>query len=750
MNKTQSLTFTLTVFLSAYLLFVVQPIVGKAILPVLGGTPMVWNTTMMFFQILLLGGYFYAHTIAKIRSIKTQSALHAAFILGAGLITLPMVTTMPPPTDADDPLFWQLGAMGLMIGLPFLFLSASAPLLQKWFSQTTHPDADNPYFLYAASNIGSVLALLLYPVLVERFLPLPEQSLFWTGGYTALLLLMVACAALAISRLGTHHTEEDIFATKDKTSPTRKTIGLWLLLSFVPSSLMLGYTSFITTDIGSLPLFWVIPLALYILSFVIAFSKRTIIPLPATNAVYAILTVIIFAMMGSVYYMKLELGIALGLLFFITSIMCHQELVRLKPSAHHLTLFYLVMSLGGALGGIFNALIAPLIFVKSYEFMMTLALSLLCWNISAGFSLPASGSRNTPQFTLLIVLALALLSFLILEFAFGTKYQLALPILGLLSIPLILILMDRKPYFIAACLAFLLATPIIPWTGETKIVDISRNYFGTLTTADNGQTRNLSHGITLHGSQPLDPKHKTVPLTYYNQKTAIGQAFGIVENHRKTIKASGLGLGTGSVSCLLRKDDQVTFYEIDPDIIRIAQNPEIFSYLQDCPPASEIIQGDARLKIQNAPDHAYDLTLVDVFSSDSIPMHLITKEATELYLQKTSPDGLVIFHISSRSFKLENEVGQIADAISIPAYMTISPAGTAEGTDYDYAASKVVVLTRNKQYIGDLENLGWQPVHGITGRNAWTDTYVNPLRSIYFGMFQKQPKQESTSSPKTE
>ncbi|HNS45368.1 MAG TPA: spermidine synthase, partial [Alphaproteobacteria bacterium] len=627
MNKTQSLAFTLTVFLSAYLLFVVQPIVGKAILPVLGGTPMVWNTTMMFFQILLLGGYFYAHTLSKIGSLKIQSALHAGLILAAGLITLPMATTMNPPADTQSPLIWQLGEMILMIGLPFLFLSASAPLLQKWFSQTTHPDAHNPYFLYSASNIGSVLALILYPVLAERVLPLPEQSVFWAAGYAGLWLLMVGCSVLAISRLGRHQVEEDIFNDADNAAPDKKTIALWLLLSFVPSSLMLGYTSFITTDIGSLPLFWVIPLALYILSFVIAFSKRTLLPLPVTRTVYAILTTILFAMMGSIYYLKLELGLALGVLFFVTAIMCHQELVRLKPTTHHLTLFYLVMSCGGALGGIFNALIAPLIFVKPYELMIVLGLSLFCWNLPAKLSLSSQPNQKTALLILATTLTIGIASFLILRYAFGSNLQLLLPLIGIMSILLILGVMDRRPYFIAACLVFLLATPIIPWSGKNKIVDISRNYFGTLTTTDNDLTRNLSHGITLHGSQPLDPKYKTIPLTYYNPKTAIGQTFSIVEKSHDSIKTAGLGLGTGSVSCLLRPDDQITFYEIDPDIIRIASNPEIYSYLHDCPPKSGIVQGDARLKIQNAPDHSYDLVLVDVFSSDSIPMHLITKEA---------------------------------------------------------------------------------------------------------------------------
>ncbi|HRK98403.1 MAG TPA: hypothetical protein PLE43_08010 [Alphaproteobacteria bacterium] len=758
MHKSQTLFFTITIFLSAYLLFVVQPMIGKAMLPVLGGTPSVWNTTMLFFQILLLGGYFYAHAISKIKSLKIQFLSHFGFVLLAGLSTLPMMTTMPPPADLDNPMWWQIKNMMVLIGLPFLFLSATAPLLQKWFSHTSHPDAHNPYFLYASSNLGSVLALLLYPVLIEQFLPLAEQSLYWAIGYAVLTVLMLACTFTVLKRISIESS--DTQQTEDADlAPTWKTICLWMFLAFIPSSLMLGYTSFITSDIGSAPMFWVAPLTLYILSFVIAFAKKPLIPLKATRVVFAILFAVIYSMMGCSFFLKLELGIALGILFFVTAIMCHQELVRLKPPPKHLTLFYLIMSFGGALGGLFNALLAPVIFLKPYEFLITGALSLFCWNLSSSLSFKSIASHKKPMMILTLICLLALSSFMVLRHMVGTPYVFALPFLGFAAIPLVLILMDRKPYFIVACFVLSIATPFIPWQGLGKTVDISRNYFGTLITTDNPLTRNLAHGTTLHGSQPLNPADKTIPLTYYNSKTSIGESFEIVKKyHPSPLEVAGLGLGTGSVACLLRPQDHIQFFEIDPDIIRIASNPNIFSYLHDCPPQSDITQGDARLKVKNITDASYDLLLVDVFSSDSIPLHLITKQATEMYLSKIKSDGMVVFHVTSRYFELEPELALISQSLEIPAITKISSTGEVEGTDYQYFDTIAVILTRNETYLRELKSKGWLDVLANADQKPWSDDFANPLRAMSFNILEKRSAQKeaqaraiektgSTSSP---
>ncbi|MDY0030020.1 MAG: fused MFS/spermidine synthase [Pseudobdellovibrionaceae bacterium] len=744
MFKTQSFFFTITVFLSAYLLFVVQPLIGKIILPALGGTPMVWNTSMLFFQILLLGGYLYAHGITKIKSIRLQFAAHFGLVILAGLSTLPIYSgAQLVPDETVTPLIWQVQTMMYMVGLPFLFLSATAPLLQKWFSYSDHPDADNPYFLYASSNLGSVLALLLYPILVERLFPLAQQSEYWGYGYAMLGGFFLACCSLIFSHTKLKNTTEESHR-KDASdeAPSKATLLKWLFLAFIPSSLMIGLTNFITTDIGSMPLFWVIPLTLYILSFVIAFAKKPPVSLKVISFIFAALFTVIYCMTGAVYFLKIQLAIALSVLFFVTAVMCHMELNRLKPSTKHLTLFYLMMSVGGALGGVFNALLAPLIFVKPYEYVITGILSLFCWNMSGSVSqieLTAEKRRLT-MILLSVIACLAAISHVILGYFHHTAYMLAVPLIGMICVPVMLFLVDRRPYFIMAGILMAVATPFVPWEGNSRVVDMSRNYFGTLVTSDDEFVRNLSHGTTLHGAQPLDVAYKTLPLTYYNEKTSIGRAFEIGKGLMPSMNVAVLGLGTGSVNCLLRPADHVDYYEIDPDIVRIATNPSIFSYLDACETDKKIILGDARLKLQNAPDKSYDLMLIDVFSSDNIPMHLITVEAVQLALSKVKDDGLVVFHITSRYYELEPEVSAILSEIGVPGYFFMNRSRIIDGTPYRYYVAQSIVTTQSKELQAQLKTSGWKPAKTIEGLVPWTDDFANPLRAITYirSMFGEQ------------
>lgn len=742
MFKAQSFFFTITIFLSAYLLFVVQPLIGKIILPSLGGTPMVWNTSMLFFQILLLGGYLYAHGISQLKSLKVQFFAHFFLVLLAGLSTLPIYAgERLVPDESISPLLWQIKSMMYMVGLPFLFLSATAPLLQKWFSYSDHPDAGNPYFLYASSNLGSVLALLLYPALVERLFPLVQQSAYWGYGYGFLLIfVMVSCLTIfRRAKFNDHHEEPEALASSDKTAvqlqkPDLKTILLWMFLAFVPSSLMIGLTNFITTDIGSMPLFWVIPLALYILSFVIAFAKRQVISLKAISVLFVILYSVIYCMVGTVYFLKLQLGIALTLLFFVTAIMCHMELNRLKPSTKYLTLFYLIMSVGGALGGIFNALIAPVLFLKPYEYIITGVLSLFCWNISGSISQIENTPKNHRFGALMVacILVLGGIAFVILNYFKMNPYVLFLPLVCLFAIPFMLFLIDRRKYFIIAAIIMAIATPLVPWNTGDHVVDISRNYFGTLITTDSDLVRNLSHGTTLHGSQPLDPQYQNIPLTYFNPVTAIGQNFEFAKSYKNQLNVAVLGLGTGSVNCLLRDGDHVDFYEIDPDIVRIATDPQIFSYLDQCKTEHEIILGDARLKLENAEDHSYDLILIDVFSSDNIPMHLMSVESTRLALQKLKEDGILVFHITSRYYALKDEVFSIMNRLEIPSYFHQNKRGEIEGTPYQYEIAQVVSASHNPFYLNKLQSAEWQENTGKILLEPWTDDFANPLRAVIY------------------
>ncbi len=605
--------------------------------------------------------------------------IHMALFITA-FASLPMSITFEPPTNTESPLLWQIATMFGMIGLPFFVLSTSAPLLQKWFSLSTHPNADNPYFLYAASNIGSVLALLLYPVVIEYFLPLPEQTRGFQIGF---LMLGVSIAICGLS-LGKNAKKIANDAHDNTTpAPDTKTIATWIFLAFVPSSLMLGFTTFITNDVGATPLFWIIPLTLYIVSFIVAFSRQKFLTLNVTKPLYLLMfAVCTFHLTNVLGPQPWLVALSNGILFFLTATMCHQQLNHMKPKTDHMTLFFLMLSIGGALGGIFNALIAPVIFLKAYEFMVATALGLLCWGI-------------------------------------GIK--------------------QNKWFLITPILFFMLLLPPIPWQID-GLKEISRNYFGTLVVSDNGKVINLIHGNTVHGTQSIDPKFKTIPLTYYNPETGIGHGFSVVLKHKPDVNVAGLGMGTGSISCLLRPKDNLTFFEIDHDIIRIATDKNLFSYTSDCKTPYSIVQGDARLKLKESPDNSFDLTLVDVFSGDNIPMHLLTVEAASLYMQKTKKDGMIIFHISNRYMRLEQEVGLIAKSLDINAYHKMTPKGPIADTKFNFETTNVVILTNNPVYQKDLLKDGWQLMDSPnTTLHPWTDTYANLFRVLFRG--------QSISSP---
>jgi hypothetical protein len=666
--KSQQLIFTLTIFISAYLLFLIQPMVGKVLLPNLGGNPSVWNTAMVFFQVLLLLGYLYAHLLGKIKQVRYQVAIHGT-ILFLALLSLPMSVNISEPSGS--PFLWQIGTMAIMIGLPFFALSTSAPLLQKWFSVSDHPNADRPYFLYSASNIGSVLALLAYPIIVERFMPLQEQTIGFQIAFAVLVLSLILCGATVWKR----NLNQQVYDEADAKTPSLKTIGLWLLLAFVPSSMMLGYISFVTTDIGSAPLFWVVPLALYILSFVFAFATKKIIPMGVIYVGFIVMFVAANCI-GNWITIKylLEVGIAHTILFFLAAMLCHQKLDALKPHPKHLTLFFLIMSLGGALGGIFNSLIAPLIFVKPYEYMITSVLALICWSM---------GSQNRMLFVPVVVL-------------------------------------------------FMLMKPIVPWENEGyKILHVSRNYFGTLTVRDDGITRGLTHGTTQHGSQAVAEELRLKPITYYYQKTALVETLRIVKDFKPKLNATVLGLGVGVMSCHMRPNDNLTFYEIDPDVITLAKDSSLFTFISDCKTNVSIIEGDARLKLREAEAKSFDYILVDAFSGDNIPLHMITLNATEMYLDKLKSDGLLVFHVSNRYMALEEELALIADKLNIGVFRKKSEGGDIPNTNIKYYPTIVTVMTNNPEYQSELVKNGWEKMDmSDSTLKPWTDDFANPIRAI--------------------
>ena len=719
--------FSLTLLLSAILLFSVQPMFSKMILPLLGGTPQVWNTAMLFFQVMLLGGYAYAHGTTRWLSIRAQAALHIVLLL-AFVIVLPIAIPegWVPPVD-KDPTLWQLSLMALTVGGPFFVLAASAPMLQRWFTSTDHPDAADPYFLYGASNLGSMTALLAYPVVIEPLWNLTQQSNIWTGGYVLLTLCTLVSAVLVWTQ-----------AVKQKAAPTRKAANdevitwprrlQWLILALIPSSLMLGVTTFITTDIASVPLLWILPLALYVGTFIIAFSKKPIIPKDKVLLIQGYLMIaLIMQMIMFTPSPVLLIGFHMTL-FFFSALLCHMELTSTRPRAEHLTEFYLIMSLGGAIGGFFNAIIAPNFLVMPIEY--ALALGAACFMRYASSKEPFP-KKLTPH------VKLAAISVIFVAIAFNISRFEYLPVVALLSFAfamLMSLLMEKRWLFaIAICISLLIFPPGHIW-GKflfNNIVHQDRNFFGVMKVIDTTfNQRILLHGTTNHGTQALIEEYKMTPLSYYSPSSPLGDAFDYMDTRSGKQEIAVLGLGIGVAACYQKDDRHFDFFEIDKDIAEVAENKEFFTFLSDCGSPYDIVLGDGRLTIKDKPDAHYDLILLDAFSSDNIPVHLLTQEAMGLYLQKLKKDGVLIFNVSNNYLDIEPVLAKVAQSYNIPAYARVSDEGTLEGTNLQYYPAHFFSLAKTDDYARFLEERSWTQANFRKGVNLWTDQYSNIVSVI--------------------
>ncbi len=728
--------FSVTLMLSAFLLFSVQPLVSKMILPILGGTPSVWNTAMMFFQITLLAGYAYAHITTRFLGVRMQAVAHIALMI-AFVFILPIALPAGwlPPENAN-PAFWQIGVMSITVGGPFFALAATAPMLQRWFTRTPHPYAGNPYFLYAASNLGSLAALVAYPILIEPLAGLQTQSMNWASGYLALTGLVLVCAGAVWHQSAENQAQEGNEIVKEQISWSIK--AMWLVLAFVPSSMLLGVTTFITTDIASVPLFWVLPLAIYVGSFVIAFSRRQIVSYGFAVWFQG------FFFAGAVFFMFHQQTASLVLivvhlaLLACTSVICHKDLARLRPSAASLTEFYLVIAAGGALGGIFNAILAPRLFPAPIEYPIALAAA-ACLRYAA---LPGSGivrayQRAVSDFKArrifgdpggmagIVLLASVCLFAAISGGAYGS-FKLAAT-LG--TILLLLFLYRRWTFAVTAAIALGCAMLKV-WFMDPDVMLMQRNFFGVVKVIDRESEgmRELVHGTTLHGAQPLAEEHRLTPVTYYSPYTAAGEVFEIFESYpSESQKVAVIGLGVGAVSCYGGRERHYDYYEIDPDIAGIATDPELFTYLRDCGTSSKIIIGDGRVRIAGAEDGGYDMILLDAFSSDSIPVHLLTVEAFLLYRKKLAPEGLIVTNISNRFLDLRPVVATSARDIGMTALFKFKNSGSHINSGLEFSGTLFGVVTENKDILLDLYQRGWREADIKPDRNSWTDDYVNIL-----------------------
>lgn len=717
--------FVAAILLGSFLLFLVQPLVARMALPRLGGAPNVWNSAMLVYQALLLGGYAYAHALGRL-TLRRQALVHLAVLLLAAL-TLPIgLAELPPPASGWEVLWVPLLFLAT-IGPLFFAVSAQAPLLQRWFA--ADPGAGDPYPLYAASNLGSFAGLVAYPLLAEPLLPLRAQSAAWAIGYGALVVLV----AVAVRRLP--HTPPQTLGDRTDAGPIGwRRIALWLSLSAVPSGLMLSTTTYLTTDIVAMPLLWVIPLGLYLLSFTVAFAERRGVANLVSRYAAALVLVL-----GSVTMMLSGGGGAIPAAFASVALLAvvatalHARLYGTRPAPEHLTLFYLVMAAGGALGGALTALIAPVVFDWTWEhpLLIVAAALLVPMPAYARWTERFDWSPLRTRVTLATIFALALLAIAVLvratmaEDRDGLTVQILLAVVTVLGL---LVVRWRVAFAGVLALAMLALGGIDPLavslTGER-----SRSYFGVYTVRDiDDAARTLAHGTTLHGVQLRAAGLETEPTTYYGRRSGIGIALG---EAAADARVGIVGLGVGTLACYRRPGQAWTFYEIDPAVLAYSRSGQ-FTFLRRCTPDARVVIGDARLELAQAPRGAYDVLAIDAFSSDAVPLHLLTDEALKVYLRALAPDGVLLVHISNRYVDLAPALGALARANGLSAIVR-----NDLQAEMPLTRSVWVALARDPARLDRLRSardLNWTALD-TSRTTVWTDDYASILPDIIWSKF---------------
>lgn len=722
------IVFGVTIFFAAALLFLVQPMVGRLMLPLLGGAPGVWNTTMVFYQAVLLAGYAYAHVSIRWLGVRRQTLWHLLLLLFPLLVLPIAVPSGWLPPGNGQPALWLLGVLTVAVGLPFFVVAATSPLLQRWFAASGHRWAADPYFLYAASNAGSLLALMCYPVLIEPRLRLAEQSRWWATGYAGLVVLIAVCG-LWTRRVA---VREDAPVNAAAPPLTLRRRGRWLLLAFVPSSLMLGVTTYITTEIAPIPLLWVIPLGIYLLTFILAFARRKRVTRTWTKwALPVIVLALLWTVIGMLTGQHMEpldwfLMPHLALLF-VAALACHGELANDRPPPVQLTEFSLWVAGGGALGGMFTALLAPWLFptVIEYPVAIVLACALLpgnalIWTDNRKRVWDVAGPLLLGLFTVGLIWLL-------------TRTQLNPRWLGSalgFGVPSLLCLMFiRRPVRLALGITAILIGTAVPLLHYSHIIYQTRSFFGThQVIADTvGGYHLLKQGSTRHGVQSCDPERRREPLSYFGRSGPLGQILGALPDQLKH-QVAVVGLGAGTVACYGEPGQEWTFYEIDPAVERIARDPRFFTFLADSPAKIHVVLGDARLSLQQAPAGRFGVLILDAYCSDSLPLHLITREALALYLSKLTPDGVLAFHISARHLHLRPVLANLARDAGVSAlyqYDYVDAEGLAQGL----CPSQWLVMTRHPQSLEVLTMSGsWRVTRPNDSVGVWTDDYAGLFR----------------------
>ena len=696
--------YSVGIFLSAVLLFSIQPMAAKALLPVFGGTPGVWTVCMLFFQAILLLAYGYAVLLSWCPRQRLWRIVHTTVLL-VSLLTLPWVFQAHNTSSVPE---WSiLRSLMTQLGLALLVVGASAPLIQFLFSQTATIRARDPYFLYIASNAGSLIALMSYPWFIERYLGLNLQFKFWCWGYVAYVLLIIYLMFVPKFNFSSHTQQEHEYSWRQ--------LGYWVLLSFIPCSLMLGVTLYITTDVAAAPLFWVLPLALYLLTFILAFSESKVVPyawFQRNSFFFLIFTLLGFILNGG--QIRAWQIILVNLFSFFTfALLCHRQLYLRRPPPQRLTVFYFCLSLGGFLAGMFNGIVAPHLFNQVYEYPLALLLVTIVL-FTSGAIKKQSKLALLCKFSVIVMLLCA--QYVLPEIHWPanlTNFQFS----AVLCLILIVLWQDNL-WAATGSLALLLAFIFIPQLQQDNILVQQRNFYGMKKVVAREDVHALISQSTVHGLQLMSEDTPNGFRSYYGAIEAVATEF---KQELERLQVTVLGLGIGTIACQFRTQDQLNLVEIDQQVINLAQNKKYFTYLDKCAPQLNIILGDGRLALHRIPDASQNLLFVDAFNSDAIPMHLITLEAFNLYQQKLAPNGGILVNLSNRHLRILPLITAIGRETGMMVFHTLAPGNPALGQ----FPAEWALLTKNEQLAHVLlRKNSWRFV-ADQEQILWTDNYSN-------------------------
>lgn len=722
-----------TLFLSAFLLFWFEPMLGKMMLPFLGGAASVWITCLLFFQLMLLAGYGYAHVLERYAGVRRQIVVHTVLLVIAFLFLPVHFLAQPDARASAHPSAWLLWQLIKTVGLPFTVVSTTAPLLQNWLSKMRGGAGRDPYFLYAISNAGSLIALVAYPLFIEPRIGVRTQTWYWLAGYGALTLMVFAASWRVWNSAGALYANagrSQTTITEVAGAPNWRLRLFWLAAALVPSALMLAVTNHILLNLASVPFLWIIPLAVYLVTFMVAFGRRIHVSPALLSRIAPIILLLLFpfvTMSRGVEARYMWYLLAVHIVILLTgALLCHTALAARRPPPWHLTEFYFWLALGGAVGGAFTAVIAPFVFQSVVEYPLLVA-TIAFFRSDRDPHTKINGADLILPAALgfVVVGASTLMRWASVDITTDLRTTIAIDAV----IILIAYLFRHRTFRFGVAMAILVMTyrSLLPqFYGSSEFVFTARNFFGVKGVKFDIATnsRRLLHGDTLHGLESLDSDLVGQPFSYYHETGPVGDVMKML-GERNDQHIGVVGLGTGSMAGWTAPHRRITFFDIDPQVYEIARN--FFTFLPHCGKNCDVEIGDGRLSIERARDGEFDLLMLDAFNSDSIPAHLVSREAIRMYLTKLKPHGMLMFHVSNRYMDVEGLVSAV-----------VTDAGLESLVRHDYeqqvplkARSHYVVAARSAEALGSLEHdENWVKVNKPDRIRPWTDDYSNMLQIL--------------------